>query len=59
MMGRGLALFRSFGSYTAALAEVSVTGGRSKCTASWPRSIQATPSTRFRRVSTLGGCVHL
>ena len=30
VMGRGLALFRSFGAYTAALAEVSVTGGAIK-----------------------------
>ena len=30
VMGRGLALFRSFGSYTAALAEVSVHGGKLK-----------------------------
>ena len=30
VMGRGLSLFRSFGSYTAALAEVSVHGGKLK-----------------------------
>jgi isoquinoline 1-oxidoreductase subunit beta len=30
VMGRGLSLFRSFGSYTAALAEVSVQGGKLK-----------------------------